>query len=142
MKPNLLVICNGNDVCSQLTEAWLRHYLGRRVEVFSAGLNSQQVHPLAIRVMKEMGMDISMHTSNDVSDFIHLQFDTVITISDRVRDNCPWFPQEVKRVHASFTDPGVIDGTDDEKLFQFRKVRDQIREWCHRFAVRYIESIK
>jgi arsenate reductase len=142
MKPNLLVLCNANDALSQLTEAWLRHYLGKHVEVFSAGINPEEVHPFAIKVMKELGMDISMHTANDAADYLHLQFDTVITVSDSARENCPWYPMEVKRVHTSFTDPSKISGSEEERLYQFRKVRDQIREWCHRFATRYMDSLK
>lgn len=92
---------------------------------------------MAIQVMKEVGINIHMHTSNEVSDFLHLQFDTIITVNDHARDHMPWFPKECKRVHASFTDPTDFDDSEEIRLIQFRKVRDQIKEWCQRFAQKY-----
>jgi len=123
-----------------MAEAWLRHYLGKKAEIFSAGIESRSVHPLAIQVMKEVGIDIHMHTSNEVSDYLHLQFDTVITVNEHARDNMPWFPKECNRVHAAFNDPTDFEDSDEGRLRAFRKVRDQIKEWSQRFAQKYLAA--
>lgn len=127
MKQKVLILCTGNSCRSQMAEGYLRHLAGDRFEVISAGLEPSAVNPKAIRVMKEDGVDISHHTSKDADQFIGQEFDYIITVCDKAKENCPYFPGKAERIHWSFEDPAVAQGTDEEILAVFRKVRDQIK---------------
>ncbi len=111
-----------------MAEGLLRHFGNNKFEVFSAGTHPSFVHPLAIEVMKEIGIDISNHRSKHVSEFIGQNFDYVITVCDRAKESCPTFPGQVKRIHWSFEDPAEATGTKEERMKVFRKVRDEIKE--------------
>ncbi len=127
-KKRVLVLCTGNSCRSQMAEGWIRHDLGDRVEVRSAGTLPCFVHPLAIRVMQEAGVDISGHRSKSVAEFLDEPFDLVVTVCDHAREVCPNFPGTVKYAHESIGDP-VIYGTEgDLALRKFRETRDLIRE--------------
>jgi len=127
MKKKILVICTGNSCRSQMAEGYFRHLAGDKFDVFSAGLEPGVVNPRAIQVMAEDGVDISDHTSKDVSQFTGQQFDYIITVCDNARERCPYFPGRAERIHWSFPDPAAAVGTETEQLRVFRKVRDQIR---------------
>jgi arsenate reductase len=95
-------------------------------EVESAGTKPSQVRPEAIAVMKELGIDISGHRSKSVNEFDGQSFDYVITVCDNARDNCPVFPAGTERIHWSFEDPAAVQGTEEQRLSAFRRIRDQI----------------
>ena len=124
----VLVLCTGNSCRSQMAEGWVRHDLGDRVEVFSAGTTPSAVHPLATAVMAEAGVDISSHRSKSLQEFWGQPFDLVVTVCDSAREACPMFHGAAKQIHESFPDPAGFTGTKDEVLEKFREVRDLIRE--------------
>ncbi|MBK7142311.1 MAG: arsenate reductase ArsC [bacterium] len=122
----ILVLCTGNSCRSQMAEALFRHFGAGKVEAFSAGLKPKAVHPKAIQVMQELGIDISHQKSNHLSEFLSEQFDYVITVCDNAASNCPVFPGEAERLHWPFDDPDKATGSEDEILSEFRRVRDEI----------------
>ncbi|HPE63650.1 MAG TPA: arsenate reductase ArsC [Methanothrix sp.] len=128
-KPRVLFVCTNNSARSQMAEGLLRHLHGDRYEVFSAGTFPTEVHPLAIRAMAERGVDISGHRSKSLDEFRGAEFDLVVTVCDRAREACPFFPGGGKRVHQSFPDPAAAAGTEEERLCAFRDVRDAIEAW-------------
>ncbi len=116
-----------------MAEGFLRALAGDRVEVASAGTEATQVHPLALRVMDEAGVDLRGHASKTVDRFIGDAWDYVITVCDTANERCPVFPGGTMRLHWSFEDPSAASGTEEERLPVFRRVRDQIsariRSW-------------
>jgi arsenate reductase (thioredoxin) len=105
----------------------LRHDAGDRFEVFSAGTKPTQVRPEAITVMQELGIDISGHRSKSVDDFAGRDFDYVVTVCDNAKASCPVFPAGTKQIHWSFDDPAAVEGSRDERLAAFRRVRSELR---------------
>jgi len=116
----------GNSCRSQMAEGWLRHDLGDRIDVQSAGTRPSFVHPLAIRVMGEAEVDISSHRSKSVEEMKGLAFDLVVTVCDSAREACPILPGARKILHETFEDPALA-GDGEEALPVFRRVRDEIR---------------
>jgi len=133
MKPTVLFLCTGNSCRSQMAEGWLRHLAGSRFEVLSAGTNPGRVNPQAIKVMEEVGVDISRHRSKHVAEFQGRRLHYVITVCDRAQASCPTEPRGDIRLHWSFDDPAHAQGSVPERLRVFRRVRDeiseQIQEW-------------
>jgi arsenate reductase len=128
-KRRVLVLCTGNSCRSQMAEGWINHLLGERWEARSAGTApAGRVHPLAIRAMAELGVDISAGVPENVRSYLAEPWDLVVTVCDSAREACPTFPRPVPSIHLSFSDPAAADGTDDEKMVVFRRVRDEIRE--------------
>lgn len=127
-KIKVLFLCIGNSCRSQMAEGLLRYFGNGKFEVFSAGVKPSFVHPLTIKVMNELGIDISNQKSKCVDEFIEQNFDYVITVCDNAKESCPHFPGQVKRIHWSFQDPADATGSEEEKLKVFRKVRDEIME--------------
>ena len=125
-KPRVLILCTGNSCRSQMGEGWLRHDLGDRIEVQSAGTRPSFVHPLAIRAMAEAGVDISSHRSKSVETLKDSSFDLVVTVCDSAREACPILPGARKMLHQSFEDPGYA-GDGEDALPAFRRIRDEIR---------------
>ena len=125
-KPRVLILCTGNSCRSQMGEGWVRHDLGDRVEVHSAGTRPSVIHPLAIRVMAEAGVDISSHRSKSVETLKDSSFDLVVTVCDSAREACPILPGARKTLHQSFEDPALA-GDGEDALPVFRRVRDEIR---------------
>lgn len=124
----VLILCTGNSCRSQMAEGFLKHWYPHW-EVFSAGTNpSSQVHPKAVKVMNEIGIDISDGYSKDVDQFVSQAFDYVITVCSNAKETCPVFGGEVKvQNHIGFNDPAEATGTEEEILSDFRKVRDEIK---------------
>jgi len=120
------VLCTHNSARSQMAEGLLRVLAGDRVEVASAGTEATRVHPLAIRAMAEIGIDVSAHTSKTLDRFVDQPWDYVITVCDSANERCPIFPAHTTRIHWSFEDPSQATGTEDERLAVFRRVRDEI----------------
>ena len=129
----ILVLCTGNSCRSQMAHGFLQAYLPEDL-VYSAGTKPHGVHPMAIEVMGEAGIDISHHTSNSVDEYYNLPLDTVITVCDNAKESCPIFPGTHELIHHSFSDPADAKGTREEVLEQFRAVRDEIDAFCHDFA--------
>ena len=127
-KPLVLILCTGNSCRSHLAEAILRRAAGDLVEVASAGSKpAGYVHPEAIAVLKEIGIDASGHHSKHLSEFLGRQVHTVITVCGNADQVCPVFPGQVVRHHWGFSDPAHATGTPDQIRAEFRRVRDQIR---------------
>jgi|SRR5690554_3619205 len=130
----ILVLCTGNSCRSQIADGFLKHYAGDRAEVYSAGVETHGVNPKAIDTMMEVGIDISKHTSNNIDEYRNVDFDFVITVCDHAKERCPYFPAKAKKFHHNFPDPAKASGTEQEIKEQFRKVRQQIEEYCRRFV--------
>lgn len=126
MKTKVLFLCTGNSARSQMAEGLLRHYAGDQYEVFSAGTNPAGLNPLAVQAMREIGIDISQQRSKNVTGFLGMTIPYVITVCDRAKESCPIFPGTFKFLHWSFDDPAEAQGTVEEKLVVFRRVRDEI----------------
>jgi arsenate reductase len=122
----ILVLCTGNSARSQMGEGLFRTEGGGRFEVFSAGTQPSAVRPEAIAVMKEVGIDISGQRSKSVAEFAGQWFDYVVTVCENARDNCPVFPAGTERLHWSLEDPAAFQGSEQERLAAFRRIRDQI----------------
>ena len=116
-----------------MAEGLLRHELGDRFEVESAGTKPGRVRPEAIAVMSELGIDISGHRSKSVDEFAGQSFDHVLTVCDNAKETCPIYPGHTNRLHHNFEDPAAVEGSEEERLAAFRKVRDQIREFLRGF---------
>lgn len=102
--------------------------------VYSAGIETHGVNPKAIAVMKEDGIDISHHTSDNVTEYKDIVFDYVITVCDNAKENCPYFPAKTKNIHHNFPDPAKVTGTEEEILQEFRKVRQLIKNYSEQFV--------
>jgi len=127
-KPLVLILCTGNSCRSHLAEGILRAAAGDLIEVASAGSKpAGYVHPKSIEVMKEIGIDISGHTSKHLDEFLNRSVDTVITVCGNADQVCPMFPGQVNRYHWGFEDPAHATGSEEEILNEFRRVRDQIK---------------
>jgi arsenate reductase len=124
----VLFLCTGNSARSQMAEGLLRSLGGDDFDVYSAGTDPQGLNPLAVEAMRESGIDISRHESKSLDRFLGRSFDYVITVCDRARDRCPTFPGDNERIHWGFDDPAAATGTREEKLAQFRRVRNEIGE--------------
>lgn len=134
MKYKILVLCTGNSCRSQIAEGYLRHFAGQKADVYSAGVETHGVNPKAIATMLEDGLDISGHTSNNIEEYAGIDFDFVITVCDNAKEQCPYFPSRAQKFHHNFPDPARATGTDEEVMEQFRKVRQQIRDYCRNFV--------
>lgn len=134
-KPTVLILCTGNSCRSHLAEGVLRAAAGDLLDVASAGSKpAGSVHPLAIRAMQEIGIDISAHHSKHMNEFLGQIVETVITVCGNADQACPVFPGQVNRHHWPFDDPAHATGTDEEKLAVFRRVRDEIRRTFTAYA--------
>ena len=129
MKKRILILCTGNSARSQIAEGLFRSKSADRIEVCSAGTKPKGLNPLTVEVMKEIGIDISSHTSKDVSQFENEKFDLVITVCDNAKESCPVFPG-AKNIHWSIEDP--------QDLHSFRRVRDELNRRIEEFLL--IES--
>ena len=132
-RKRVLILCTGNSARSQMAEGLLRHDGGDRFEVLSAGVEASFVRPQAIKVMSEIGIDITSHHSKSVDEFLGQEFDYVITVCDNAQERCPVFPGQTERIHWSFDDPAAATGEEEVILETFRRVRDEIREKLRTF---------
>ena len=128
MRQRVLFLCTANSCRSQMAEGIVNSLLGDRFEAFSAGTRATFVNPLAVKVLQEIGIDISGHRSKEVSEFDGQMFDLVITLCGSARDSCPLFYGGTKTIHIGFDDPAGATGTEEEIMAEFRRVRDDLRE--------------
>jgi len=134
-KPLVLILCTGNSCRSHLAEGILRAAAGDFLDVRSAGSKpAGHVHPLAIRVLQEIGIDISHHTSKSMNEFLGTPVETVITVCGNADQACPVFPGQVNRHHWPFDDPAHATGSEEEQLAVFRRVREEIRRAFESYA--------
>ena len=129
----ILVLCTGNSCRSQISEGYLQYFAGRTAKVYSAGVETHGVNPKAIAVMKDDGIDISNHTSNNISEYSNIEFDYIITVCDNAKERCPYFPSKAKKFHYNFPDPAKAVGTEEDILKQFKLVRNMIKEYSKNF---------
>jgi arsenate reductase (thioredoxin) len=130
----ILVLCTGNSCRSQIAEGYLRYFAGEKAEIYSAGVETHGVNPSAIATMKEDGIDISQHTSNNIEEYRNIDFDFVITVCDNAKEHCPFFPSNAKKFHYNFPDPAKAIGTEENILQEFRLIRDMIKDYCEEFV--------
>ena len=129
MKKRVLILCTGNSCRSQMAEGWWRELGGEEWEVYSAGSQPAGfVHPIAVTVMRESGVDISAQESKQVDQFIDEPFDLVVTVCDNARESCPTLTGAKIVEHWPFCDPASATGSEEEEMGRFRRVRDQIRD--------------
>ena len=131
-RSRVLFLCTHNSARSQMAEGLLRHLGGDRFEAHSAGTEATHVRPLAIRAMDEVGVDISAQESETLGRYLREPFDYVITVCDEANEACPFFPGASERLHWSLPDPSKAQGTEEERLEVFRRVRDDIEDRIRR----------
>ncbi len=135
---NILVLCTGNSCRSQIAHGFLTSMTVGKAHVYSAGVETHGVNPKAITTMKEIGIDISHHSSNNITEYFDVNFDYVITVCDNAKERCPYFPTKAVKLHYNFPDPAKAIGTEDEINEQFRSVRIMIKTYCEQFVEEYI----
>jgi len=136
----VLILCTGNSARSQMAEGLLRHDAEAAYTVFSAGTKPTQVRPEAVAVMREAGIDISGQRSKSVDEFEGQEFEYVITVCDNAKQSCPIYPAKTKRIHWSIEDPAAVQGSEEERLAAFRRIRDELRLRLQRFAETEVEK--
>ena len=126
---SILFLCTGNSCRSQMAEGWTRHLHGDRVAAYSAGVETHGLNPRAVAVMREAGVDISGQESQHVDEFTDLAPDLVVTVCDHAAERCPVLPGAARTIHHRFDDPARATGDEDTVLGEFRRVRDEIRDF-------------
>jgi arsenate reductase len=134
---NILVLCTGNSCRSQIAHGFLAAMTAVKAHVYSAGVETHGVNPKAIATMKEIGIDISHHSSNNITEYLDVNFDYVITVCDNAKERCPYFPTKAVKLHYNFPDPAKAIGTEDEINEQFKSVRTMIKTYCEKFVEEY-----
>jgi arsenate reductase len=127
-RKRVLFVCTHNSCRSQMAEGLLRHLGGGRLEVLSAGTSPSRVHPMAIEVMAERGIDLRGQRSKSLDEFLGAGFDNIVTTCDDAKEGCPVFPGQGERLHRGLEDPAQAGGPREEKLKVFRRVRDELEE--------------
>lgn len=136
----ILVLCTGNSCRSQIAEGYLQHFAGNKAKVYSAGVETHGVNSRAIATMKEDGIDISHHTSNNIDEYFDIDFDFVITVCDNAKERCPYFPTRALKFHQNFPDPAKAKGTEEEISNQFREVRQMIKNFAEKFVAENLKQ--
>jgi arsenate reductase (thioredoxin) len=130
---NILVLCTGNSCRSQMAHGYLAKMTKGKANVYSAGVETHGVNPKAIEIMQEDGIDISNHTSNNITEYFGVDFEFVITVCDNAKERCPYFPTKALKFHYNFPDPAKATGTEEEIMNEFRMVRGMIKVYCADF---------
>ena len=128
-KKGILFLCTGNSCRSQMAEGFARKMLPKNMEIFSAGIEPKRIHPMAIKVMQKVGIDISQQRSKNISEVPIDKVDLVITLCGDAAERCPIFPGKVKRIHWEIEDPAKAQGSEEEITQVFRRVRDKIKSY-------------
>lgn len=143
MQPLILILCTGNSCRSHMAEGILRAAVGDKLRVASAGSKpADYVHPLAIRALAEIGIDISSHHSKHLNEFLAQDVETVITVCGNADQVCPMFPGQMNRHHWGFDDPAHATGSEEEQLAVFRRVRDEITRVFRAYAAGRLDALK
>ena len=133
-RKKILFLCTANSARSQMAEALMRHYRGDEFECFSAGIAPSGVNPYAVKVLSEIGVDISGQYSKHIDDLPLENFDYIITVCDNAAANCPVFSGKGMKIHKGFEDPASVSGTSEQITTAFRKVRDELKEFIINFG--------
>lgn len=136
----ILVLCTGNSCRSQMAEGYLRYFAKDKAEIYSAGIETHGLNPGAVATMAADGIDISNHTSNHVEEYLHIDFDYIITVCDHAKESCPYIPSKAERFHHNFFDPSKVLGTEEERGAAFIKTREEIKEYAQRFVEVYVKQ--
>lgn len=128
-KKKVLFVCTQNSARSQMSEAILSHFHGDKYEAYSAGINPYIVNPVAVEVMKNIGIDMSSHRSKSIDEYLNEEFDVVITVCDNAKEHCPHIAGSKKNLHHTFTNKVPVTGTDAEIFEGFERLRDEIKNW-------------
>ena len=139
-KKGVLFLCTGNSCRSQMAEGFARKILPKNIEIFSAGLEPKSVHPMAVKVMQEMGVDISHQKSKNISEIPIDKIDLVATLCGDAAERCPIFPGKVKKIHWALEDPAKAQGSEEEIFQVFGKVRDKIKSYIEN--EKWFDSLK
>lgn len=131
---NILVLCTGNSCRSQIAHGYLADMAKGKAIIYSAGVETHGVNPKAIAIMKEDGIDISNHSSNNITEYFGVKFDYVITVCDNAKERCPYFPTSATMFHYNFPDPAKAIGNEEEIMNMFRLVREMIKKYCIEFV--------
>jgi arsenate reductase (thioredoxin) len=131
----VLFLCMGNSCRSQIAEALVRSLSKGGIDCYSAGQAPEPVHPLAMKTMAEVGIDISRHKSKSLVSFTGRRFDFVITVCDRAKELCPAWPDVREQIHWSIDDPAAVTGSEEQQMKAFRRARDEIRQRVHLFML-------
>ena len=138
----VLVVCTGNSCRSQIAHGWLNYFTGGTALIYSAGIETHGVNPVAIAIMAEEGIDISSYTSNLVEEYDKITFDFILTVCDHAYQNCPIIPSKnAIKLHYNFTDPSKLKSTDgQENKVAFRKTCKEIKKYCNTFVKTNLSS--
>ena len=132
---NILVLCTGNSCRSQMAHGYLNNLQNNLATIYSAGIETHGLNPGALAIMKEGGLDISHHTSNNVTEYDGIKWDYIITVCDHAKENCPYIPsQNAKRIHHNFFDPSKVEGSEEKKHAAFLKARNEIKTFFENFV--------
>ncbi|MBA2495009.1 MAG: arsenate reductase ArsC [Acidobacteria bacterium] len=139
-KKKILILCTGNSARSQMAEGLLKHICQNKYEIFSAGTKPSIVRPEAIKVLREIRVDISNNCSKSVDEFVNKEIDYILTVCDNAKENCPYFPAKTKLIHRSFADPAEVEGNEETRLAAFRRMRNEIEEYLKNNFVKIINT--
>lgn len=139
-KKKVLILCTGNSARSQMAEGLLKHICQDEFEIYSAGTEPFAVRPEAIKVLREIGIDISENRSKSVNEFADVKIDYVLTVCDHAQENCPYFPAKTRLVHHSFVDPAAAAGDEEKRLSAFRRARDEIEKYLQTDFVKILRQ--
>lgn len=129
------MLCTGNSCRSQIAEGYLRYFHGAVANIYSAGVETHGVNPRAIETMQADGIDISVHTSNHVDEYLDINFDLILTVCDHASERCPIFPSTARRLHYNFPDPAKATGSEQEIQEAFTAVREEIKSFCQQLEL-------
>lgn len=131
---NLIILCTGNSCRSQIADGYFKHLASDQFNVYSAGIETHGVNPRAIKVMAEEGIDLSSNTSNNITEYLDIHFDYIITVCDHAQENCPYIPGTGERIHHNFPDPAKATGSEEEILDSFRSTQKLIKKFTQKFV--------
>ena len=129
LQKGILFLCTGNSCRSQMAEGFAKKMLSKDLKIFSAGIEPKRIHPMAIKVMQEIGIDISQQRSKNISEIPIDKIDLVVTLCGDAAERCPIFPGKIEKIHWAIENPAKAQGSDKEIAIVFRKVRDKIKSY-------------
>ena len=139
---NILVLCTGNSCRSQIAQGYLKFFLNNKANIYSAGIETHGINKYAVKVMSMDNIDIENNTSNLVDEYVHIDFDFIITVCDHANETCPYIPSEnALRIHKNFEDPSKLDIKNENlKIDNYINCRNQIKDYCREFSLKYFQE--
>ena len=136
---NILVLCTGNSCRSQMAHGYLQKFSAGKANIYSAGIETHGLNPRAVKTMADDRINITHHTSNNVTEYTTVDFDYIITVCDHANENCPFIPSKnAIRLHHNFSDPSKVEGSESEISEAFVKTREEIKNYCLNFVSKYL----